>query len=114
MLEDRQSKLERVLQKSRAANPILLTVKACGAFTEAILKAARVSIPLTSGTSYKKLWKCFWNEDCEKAKQRNNQAMKEYRRNLGDIILWIAVKKEKAIYRHHTQINQGQLAQVPN
>ena len=65
-----------------------------------ILSAANEAIPLSKGTHKPKYNKCWWTKECSEAHKKKNQALKEYRRNRGDINLWIEYKRKKAIFKH--------------
>ena len=65
-----------------------------------IIKAADIAIPKTSPNLRTNLSKFFWNKDCAIAKREKSKAMKAYKKNRGNLNLWIKYKAARAKFRY--------------
>jgi len=73
--------------------------QACNSLTTSICQAASKNIQRRykqDGARYTKTW---WNTDCNKATKDKNNAYNKYKKNLGNLELWIEYKKAKATAR---------------
>ena len=65
-----------------------------------IIAAADEAIPKTSPNIKFKHCKFFWTQECTQAKKMKNKARQAYKRNRGNLELWIEFKKQKARFRY--------------
>jgi len=73
---------------------------ACGAIVHRINIAADKNIKKYSNLHCPNYSKHWWNEECSKAIEHKNKAYRQYKKNLGNLPLWIEYKKHKAIARN--------------
>ena len=71
----------------------------CSELEQAILNSAQQNIPQTKPYDASKC-KNFWNEECSKVYKDKNRAFNKYKKDRGNIDLWIEYKKCKAIFKH--------------
>ena len=72
----------------------------CHQLEQALLHSASQSIPLSATHVKPSFCKGWWNPSCTQALRSKNQALSSYKRNRGDISLWVEYKRRKAIFRH--------------
>ena len=73
------------------------TYKAC---QEALMKAAEEAIPKNRSTRNLNYCKPWWTPEVAEAHRKKNEAYRRYKRNLGNIPLWIDYKRLKAKFKH--------------
>ena len=71
----------------------------CQKMEESLFSAAQAAIPQTPTTYKPKYNKHWWSQKCTIALNNQKESLKIYKRNLGNINLWINFKKCKAILR---------------
>ena len=71
----------------------------CQEMEESLFLAAQASIPQTPTIYKPKYNKYWWSQNCSIALNNQKESLKIYKRNLGNINLWINFKKYKAILR---------------
>ena len=76
----------------------LSPTQACGAVSDALMSAALQAVP--RATAAPKRRACvWWTRQCSAARRAKNRALNRYRRHLGDMELWVAFKRSRALFR---------------
>ena len=72
----------------------------CNQLEHAIINAAIQSIPQTKTNSSFKKSNSWWNDKCHASFKEKRLALTKYKKNRGDINMWIIYKQKRAIFRH--------------
>ena len=81
--------------------------QACKIITDAIMEAAKNSIPIiTAPPHYPSAY--WWTKECTIAKKRKNKCLNTYKKHKGNLNLWIEFKKSRAIFRRTTLLAKNE------
>ena len=72
----------------------------CNQLEQAINSSASQSVPLSAGYVKPSFCKGWWTPTCSQALHRKNRALTCYKRSRGDLDLWVAYKRLRAVFRH--------------
>ena len=85
-------------QQLHLPTDFLSPTQACGAVADALKAAALGAIP--QATAVPKRRACvWWTRQCSDARRAKNKALTRYRHHLGNIELWVAFKRARALFR---------------
>lgn len=81
-------------------NNFITPTEACGKLEVAITSAANNNIKITEGPRNYKYCKSWWTPDCTSTNKNMKHSFNKYKKEPGNLNMWIDFKRKRAIFRH--------------